>query len=101
MTLFQLFCQINQREIISCFRRQGPVFRIIPREPLGSVTFDGSLMPDGVVTVVMLSCAVDHGTLRVEAYSEADLAVAEHWAEKHKNTPPEDFTWLPSFEEST
>lgn len=100
LKLFQLFCHVHRREIISCFRRHGSSFCIIPREPLGPVALNSRPMPDANVTAVQLSCTVDHGTLLVEAHSGADLAVAEQWVKKHHNMPPEDFTWLPSFKES-
>lgn len=100
MKLPSLFLQVHQRQIEVSFHKYGPIFRIIPKEPLGSVVADGpSLMvEDMTVTVVTIRCINDHGSLRAEAFSEPDLIAATQWAERHRNTPAEDFTWFSSFD---
>lgn len=100
MRLPSLFLQIHQREIEASFHKYGPIFRIIPKEPLGAVIMDSQLLEveNLTVTVVTIRCVNDHGALRAEAFSEPDMIAARQWAEKHRNTPVEDFTWFPSFD---
>jgi hypothetical protein len=101
MKLPRLFHQIHQREIEDGFRRHGPVFRIIPKEPLGAASLDRPLdTVDLTVTVVTIRCINDRGSVRVEAYSDGDLKVAQEWASRHRDTPPEDFTWFPELGEN-
>lgn len=94
-----LFVQVHQREIESCFHKYGPVFRIVPKEPLGApIVGPGDAMDHHQVTVVTVSCINDRGVLRAGAFSKADYDVAAEWAKRHKSTPVEDFSWLPSLE---
>lgn len=93
MKLPRLFLQVHQDQLFKLFMQAGEVVRIIPREPLGMVDLSGP--ETQTVEVVTVRCINDRGTVRFEAFSKDDLAVAAAWAEKHRDTAPEEFEWLP------
>jgi hypothetical protein len=97
LTLPPLFQRMHQRAMESYYHARGSVFYVMPIEPLGAVNRD--IAPDSTVTLVTVRGVNEGGSLRFEAYSEADLAVAAAWAEKHKDTTQEEFNWLPSLGE--
>lgn len=98
MRLPLLFRQVHQRQLERGWRDHGPVFRIIPREPLGHAETNPSkeAVVSETITVVTVRCIRNGDVVRFEAFSPADLEVAARWAEKHRDTPIEDFTWMPS-----
>ena len=83
--LFKLWVKLDQPKVV----------RIIPLEPLEPPLSVYGAIPSCTVTVVAARCWNDRGTMRYEAYSEADLRVAEEWARKHADTPLERFKWYP------
>lgn len=93
-----LFWDVHQYEIQHNFHKYGPIFRLVPKEPLGrvTVTIDAKDMPDLSICCITIRCINERGIIRVEAFSEEDLVAAEAWAKKHRNTPLEDFNWCPS-----
>jgi len=100
MKLPYLFRQIHGDHIFRIWvsNRQPPMVRIVPQEPLGCVEQElpSGIMPNATVTLVTVRCWNDRGTIQFEAATPADLTVAEEWAERHKDTPPEDFKWMPN-----
>lgn len=96
MRLPSKFLQVHAGEIERCFHRL--IFRIIPKEPLGGVKADIASVEAATITVVTVRCVKDHGTIRVEAFSPADLAVADEWEKRHRDTTLEEFAWFPAFE---
>jgi len=94
MRLPHLFLELHADALFQLFLRYGEVVRIVPREPLGAVALDGPAVND-MITTVTVRCINDHGTVRFEAFSPADLAVATAWAEKHRRTTREEFDWRP------
>lgn len=96
MKLPRLFMQIHQTEIEKCFHKYGPIFCIEPKEPLGEISLEFPPPDEMTITTVTIRCINDRGVMRAEAFSARDLAVAAEWAEKHRDTPIEDFMWRPS-----
>jgi hypothetical protein len=98
MKLPHMFCQIHGSTIFNLWMEncRPPIVRVIPQEPLGRVEMNPSPVPDFSVTVVSVRCWNDRGTMQFEAASPADLKVAQEWAERHRETAPEDFRWVPS-----
>lgn len=101
MRLPHLFRQIHGDTIFSIWMQndQAPFVRVIPQESLGRVEWKppGGKAPDSSGTTVTVRCWNDRGVMDYEAASQADLAVAQEWARKHRETPPEEFKWLPEF----
>jgi hypothetical protein len=99
MRLPHLFCQLHGSAIFSIWVRndQSLFVKVIPQEPLGAVVTmpDDKAMPDSTVTVVTVRCWNDRGIMRFGAASPADLKAAQEWADRHRDTPPESFQWVP------
>lgn len=93
LTFPPLFQRMHQRTMVHYYHAHGAVFHVVPIEPLGAVNLD--ITPDSTVTLVTVRGINEGGSLRFEAFSAADLAVATEWAEKHKDTTPKEFNWLP------
>lgn len=86
------FLELHTDNLFALFQRYGEVVRIIPREPLGAVSLDGPpIGADDLVTPVTVRCINRAGTVYFEPFSKADLATAEAWAEKHKDTTRDEF----------
>lgn len=94
MKLPRLFEDIHQNAMVAAFRKYGPVFHIIPKEPLPALVLDQPCR-GMTVTMVTIRGINDGGVLRFEAFSDADMRVVKEWCEKCRDTPRDKFTWLP------
>lgn len=94
------FRQVHADKIFAAWMKadQPPYIRIIPVEPLAAPTsFATTEKADAMVTVITARCWNDRGVMRFEPATPADLAVAEDWEKRHRDTESEAFTWLPTF----
>lgn len=96
------FRQIHTDAIFSAWMRcgQAPYVRIIPEEPLGRPLGLSDTVPETAITIVTVRCWNDRGVMKFEAASPADLRVAQEWSERHRDTSPADFRWLPNLTEA-
>lgn len=76
-------------------REMGPVFQIIPREPLGSL--DDPIPETVEIVELQLSDQTVDGArvLYVIPRNPASQTTIENWTAKHSETPKDDFDWVP------
>ena len=101
MKLPLLFRQVHGQQIFNIWMdvKRPPIVRVIPQEPLPVIT-DKPMADSFTITIVNVRCWNDQGTMQFEAASPADLEVAQEWAKRHADTPPEAFKWYPQMASS-
>lgn len=80
---------------MATYAEHGPEFRIVPLEPMVFVPIEGLAINEDAIQCITIRAINDHGVIRFEAFSPADLKVATDWAKRHTGTTDEDFNWIP------
>src|SRR5262245_17042247 len=90
------FVKLHEQSIGAGAERMlaGDRWRVMPREPLGSVSLDGPPVNESV-TVVELVGHRKGRDLYVGPANEASRIVAAQWAERHRDTTEGEFDWCP------
>lgn len=96
MIIPRKFRAVHSKVLEQAYHVSGPVFNMLPKEPIGRVSDKPLDLTEMTVTMVSVRVTNDRGTLRIEPFSPADLAVMEDWEVRHRDTPVEEFDWLPS-----